>query len=316
MSVGNVIKGLIFEGGGAAGIAHVGSLEVFEEHGLLDSVEYVVGSSAGAMIGGALACGANAAFLRRVLFKTQFKQFRDDSPGYFRDIYRMFFKYGWYKGDELEKWYCQTLCELNVSPDITFKQVYEQFGKFLVITVTDVNTGKTIYHNHENSPDMKIVVAVRRSASLPLFFQTDSETQMTKILERGKVVEKEIEHYFTDGGLLANYPIDHLDDRLSPSEVVGFKLMTSSELYEIHNPHISANASPPSNIVEYILMLFSILRNQALQIHVKDSDWKRTVKVDVGTISSTDFDLTDTDKNFLVDQGRKAAVDFINSRNE
>lgn len=307
------IKGLIFEGGGAAGIAHVGSLEIFEEEGLLDDVEYLVGSSAGAIITGAMACGADAAFLRRTLFKTHFNQFRDDSVGYFRDIYRLFFKYGWYKGEELEKWYCQTLCELNVDPDITFQEVLDKFGKFLVITVTDVNTGKTIYHNPENSPDMKIVVAVRRSASLPVFFKADSENQITKILEGTKVVEKDIEHYFTDGGLLANYPINYLDDRINKDSVVGFKLMSSAELYQIHNPHISSDASPPSNIVEYILMLFSILRNQALQIHVNESDWERTVKVDVGTISATDFDLTDTDKNFLVDQGRKAANQFIKS---
>lgn len=305
------IKGLIFEGGGAAGIAHVGAIEIFEEKGLLNDVEYLVGSSAGAIISGALACGAKAADLQRILFKTSFNQFRDDSTGYFRDIYRLFFKYGWYKGDEMEKWYCTTLISLGVDPKITFSQVLEKFGKYLVITVTDVNTGKTIYHNPDNSPDMEIKIAVRRSSSLPIFFKADSEYLMTKVLEDGHVVEKSIEHYFTDGGLLANYPIDYLDDKLLHDEVVGFKLMSSKELYQIYNPHVSSQSTPPGNIVDYILMLFTILRNQALQIHVKESDWERTVKVDVGTISSTDFDLTETDKNYLVDQGKKAAIEFL-----
>jgi len=310
------LRGAIFEGGGAAGIAHVGSIEVFEEKGMFKNVKYFVGSSAGAIIAGALACGGNAAYLKRILFETDFNIFKDDSKGYFRDIYRLFFKFGWYKGDMMESWYHDSLVKLGVDPEITFKQIHDQFGNYLVVTVTDVNTGKTIYHNPDNSPDMKIKIAVRRSSSMPIFFKADGEDLVTSILENGEVVDKKIHHFYTDGGLLANYPIDYLDGILKHEEVVGFKLMTSKELYEVHNPHVSANSQPPSNIIDYILMLFSILRNQALKIHVDSDDWKRTVKVDVGTISSTDFGLSETDKNFLIDQGRKAAINFIDRKTD
>src|SRR5919199_4348204 len=47
--------GLALSGGAARGIAHVGVLKVFEEAGL--RVDCVAGTSAGALVGGALAAG-------------------------------------------------------------------------------------------------------------------------------------------------------------------------------------------------------------------------------------------------------------------
>ena len=43
-------KNLVFEGGGVKGIAYVGALEVLEKEGILQDVERVAGTSAGAMM--------------------------------------------------------------------------------------------------------------------------------------------------------------------------------------------------------------------------------------------------------------------------
>src|ERR1044072_839418 len=50
--------GLALSGGAARGIAHVGVLKVFAEHGI--RFDYVAGPSAGALVGGALASGMSA----------------------------------------------------------------------------------------------------------------------------------------------------------------------------------------------------------------------------------------------------------------
>src|SRR3954469_1638338 len=47
--------GLALSGGAARGIAHVGVIKVFEEEGI--RVDCVAGTSAGALVGGALAAG-------------------------------------------------------------------------------------------------------------------------------------------------------------------------------------------------------------------------------------------------------------------
>ena|SRR5688500_4884444 len=56
--------GLALSGGAARGLAHVGVLKVFEEHGL--RFDCVAGSSAGALVGGAYAAGMSVEELERV----------------------------------------------------------------------------------------------------------------------------------------------------------------------------------------------------------------------------------------------------------
>lgn len=304
-------KGMIFEGGGPAGVAHVGAIRVFEEKGILDQINYFVGSSAGAIAAGSLACGANVSTLEDILFNTDFNKFKDDSTCVCKDIYRFIKHYGWFKGDVIEAWFQDVAERLTGNPKITFKEVYQRYGNYLGVTVTDVNNGKTLYLDHLNSPDMPLSLAIKRSSIMPLFFKADKEVLPTRIVHDGKVKTKNITHYYTDGGLLNNYPIQALDQVLDKSEVIGFKLMSSKELSEINNAHMTDDSNAPKHVVEYIMMLYTILRNQALKIHINDDDWQRTVKIDVGTISATDFDLSDTDKYFLIDQGKMAAEKFL-----
>ena len=56
---------LVLSGGGARGLAHVGVLEVFEEHGL--PIDLIVGTSIGSIVGGFYAAGLSPAEIRRSL---------------------------------------------------------------------------------------------------------------------------------------------------------------------------------------------------------------------------------------------------------
>ncbi|MEX0598851.1 MAG: patatin-like phospholipase family protein [Candidatus Paceibacterota bacterium] len=308
-------KGMVFEGGGSLGVAHVGGVKVFSDLGILDQIEYFVGSSAGAIIATMLACRANPDNLAGILMSTDFNKFKDDSYGIIRDSSRFMLNFGWYKGDALESWYGQILKDLTGSAHITFKEAFTKYNTHLTITVTDVNLGKTLYLNHNSSPDMMIKRAIRRSSIMPLLFRADNEIMDTKIFENGGVRVEKIKHFFTDGGLLNNYPIQYLDNILHKHEVIGFKLMSSLQLAEINIPDIQNSPNPPHNIVDYILLLYTILRNQALKIHVDELDWNRTVKIDVQQMSSTNFDLNAQDKTFLLQQGKLAAENFISTFN-
>src|SRR5918912_4001738 len=56
--------GLALSGGAARGIAHVGVLKVFEEHAV--AVDCVAGTSAGALVGGALAAGMTVEEIEKI----------------------------------------------------------------------------------------------------------------------------------------------------------------------------------------------------------------------------------------------------------
>jgi len=51
--------GLVLEGGGALGLAHIGVIKWLEEHRI--PVDYIAGTSMGGLVGGVYATGRNAA---------------------------------------------------------------------------------------------------------------------------------------------------------------------------------------------------------------------------------------------------------------
>src|ERR1700744_5582319 len=57
--------GLVLEGGGALGLAHIGVIQYLEEHRI--PVSYIAGTSMGGLVGGVYATGRNAAEVRDVV---------------------------------------------------------------------------------------------------------------------------------------------------------------------------------------------------------------------------------------------------------
>jgi len=294
------IKGLCCEGGGVLGCGHVGALEVLSSEGILDGITHFSGSSAGSIISASLACKIPLDIIKEELLKVDFNSFKDDSFGYILDIVRLCSEFGWYKGDALETWFGDMLQKHVGSSEITLKEVFEKYGTFLIITTVDVNKGKCVYMSWKTHPDLKLKKAVRRSSGIPVFFKADHEKDIKGII-----------HYFIDGGTLDNYPINSLNDELDPSQVIGIKLISTLELYEIDNIHIPIDDLPPDNFVHFVRILIAMLHNQALKVHIKEGDWKRTIKVDVKNISSTNFAICDKEKMFLIEQGKNASIDFL-----
>lgn len=307
----NLIRGICLEGGGSTGVAHLGSLEILDNHDILPQLTHFIGSSAGSFVAAVLACRATIAFMRKILFDKDFEQLLDTSNCIAGDVWRLYRHFGYYKGDALEEWLGSILKELTGSAEITFEEVYTRFHSFLEVTVTDLFTG-TEYINYLNNPKMMVKKALRRSASLPFVFKSDSEYLDTTFVRNDQLVTAKRRHYYVDGGLLDNYPIHRLYQYLPKESVIGIKLMSSHELHEISYPGIDDSSEPPANIVDFTRVITSILRNQALRLHVEEDDWERTIKIDVGTIASTDFKLSDDDKEFLIDSGRTAAKKFLN----
>jgi NTE family protein len=133
---------------------------------------------------------------------------------------------------------------------------------------------------------MSIIESIRESVSIPLFYYP--------VFKDGE--------FFVDGGLSNNYPIEILYNYLPKEQVFGIKLLTNG---------IVTSAELPTSLSEYITKIIVLLHNQANKIHVNENDWERTIKVNTGTISTTDFKLTDEQKLWLINQGIIAAKKFF-----
>lgn len=298
-----MISGLAIDGGGVCGIAHIGALEVLDIKGVLEGIKYFAGSSAGSIIAAALGCKISVQKLKDEIYTLDFNKFKDDSFGFIRDIYRLIHEYGWYKGEALEEWFGNFMERCGIDKNITLKGVYDKFGTHVIITTVCVNDNKCIYMDHLTHPTTKLKFAVHKSSCIPIFFKAAVENNK----------------YYIDGGTLDNYPIRSLYNYIPKEQVIGIKLMTVNELTEMNysscldltNP-LNDDNTPPS-LIEYIKILITLIHNQALKIHIHDEDWNRTIKVNVGTITSTQFNLTTSEKQFLIKNGADGALDFLSS---
>lgn len=299
------IENLVFEGGGVLGFAYVGVVKALEERQVLKKCTGFAGSSAGAITAALLACGATSKDLESALQSLDATELFDSSCFTLANLYRLWNAGGWTRGAKLEQWVGKLLgilCRGNQA--ITFQQVYDLFGKKLVLTGTCLETRKTEYFSRENCPRMSVALAVRISAGYPCVYP----------------MIEHLNYHWWDGGIGDNYPVHVFDqqcddvkcdknskNRIPNMKTIGFKLV--SEM----SGHKGIPKAPLviDNVQDAVMSVGSMIFDLSRLVHVHEIDWKRTVLIDVGTISSMNFSISNAEKKFLVDNGYMATLDFI-----
>jgi len=188
--------GLVLSGGGAKGFAYIGLLNVFHEAGL--QVDYIGGSSIGALIGGLYAIGYHPDTMAKLIRGQNWDEVLRD---------KMDRKYLSYEEKVFGEKFIVTLPiqdkkvaispslytgqEANLLLNYYFSPAYEvtDFSKlqtpFLCIG-TDLLNGQAVTLDHGD-----LALAVRASMSIPGYFApTDYE-----------------DYYLVDGGVVNNYPV-------------------------------------------------------------------------------------------------------------
>ena len=193
--------GLVLSGGGAKGFAHIGVLKVLEEAGI--KIDYIGGTSMGAVIGGLYASGYNASQIDSIFTQTNFDELINDYiPRSSKNFYGK-------KNDEL---YAVVLPFSNFRigiPEALSKGMYNynlltsltrnvrhvrDFNKlptpFLCIA-TNIETGEEVLLNKGS-----LVQAMMASSAFPSLF--------TPVEIDGNLL--------VDGGVVNNYPIKEVRD--------------------------------------------------------------------------------------------------------
>ncbi len=198
----NIKVGLVLSGGGAKGYAHVGVLKVLEEAGV--QIDYIGGTSMGAIIGGLYASGYNARQLDSILRVHDFSELtKDEVP---REAYSFYQKEN--KGKyaitlPINKWKIELPKSISKGQNIfnLFSQLTEhvhQVEDFSKLPIpfycigTNLETGEEIVMDHGFLPQ-----AIRASSSFPSVY--------SPVKIGGKVI--------VDGGLVNNYPIEILENK-------------------------------------------------------------------------------------------------------
>ncbi len=302
---------LVLEGGGVKGIGLVGAISVLEERGY--GVHRVAGTSAGSIVGALVAAGMPAAALVDVMRQVDYKRFQDATMlshfGLAGEAMSVLFDEGAFKGDYLVEWLTGQLESVGVS---TFADLGEADPESalppeqryrLVAMTSDVSEGRLRrlpwdYPQYGLDPaTVKVADAVRASMSIPFFYQP------VKLRHRdGR------ESWLVDGGMLSNFPVDVFDRPTGERPrwpTFGIKLSARPDAslgvtHDIHGP------------VSYAEAMLGTMTGFHDQMHLDDpAVLARTIFVDSMKVRATDFDLDTTTRDRLFENGRAAAIAFL-----
>ncbi len=189
--------GLVLSGGGAKGLAHVGAIKVIEEAGI--KIDYIGGTSMGAIVGALYASGYSALELDSILRNMDFNLLIEDNlPRNAKTFYEK---------EDSER-YAATLPFKNFKISVPAaysggQNIYNELGRLLyhvkdvndfnklpipfVCVATDIETGEEVVLDNGYLPE-----AIMASGTLPSLF------------EPAHIDNKVL----VDGGIVNNYPIE------------------------------------------------------------------------------------------------------------
>ncbi|EHQ28939.1 patatin-like phospholipase family protein [Mucilaginibacter paludis] len=207
--------GVVFSGGGAKGLAHIGVLKALEENNI--PIDYIVGTSMGGVVGAMYAAGYTPQEIERIAVSTNFQ---DWVSGKFDSDYRYFFQK---KPDnpsflslklEIDTGFQArfrstlvndiplnfALIELYTQPTVNAHNDFNHLFVPFRCIVADVFSQKAIDVDHGS-----LAEAIRGTITVPLVYRP------VKVDGR----------YVFDGGLYNNFPVDVMKRDFKPDYIIG-----------------------------------------------------------------------------------------------
>lgn len=280
---------LVLSGGGSRGIAQVGVIKHLEEMGI--PIDYVVGTSMGAIVGGLYASGYNGKELDSIVHNIKWQElfsiasesdrsdvFLDQKLEYDRSILTLRFQdlnfvmpEAVSEGNNLSLLLQNLLWRSPYSPVSNFNKLKVPFRA----VATDLHHAKSVVLSSGN-----LIMAIRASATLPLRYTPVRIDSMVLV----------------DGGVLANIPIDAARE-FNPDIIIAVN--TTSPLYT------ADELNKPWNVADQVV---SILMKKYAELSQHKADI--TITPQLGIKSNVDFSRLDT----LIEKGyasARSAIPFI-----
>ncbi len=316
-SAGDPVADLVLEAGGVKGIAISGAVSTLARRGY--HFRRIAGTSAGAITGAVLAALQHAGEpLERgedIARSLHYGRFRDRGTigrllgplGWLVDGFSLALDSGIYEGAYLHDWLRGVLADLGVT---TFGDLREndsesslppEHAYTLVVFASDLSQQRLVrlpwdYTDYGLDPDeMEVADAVRASASIPFFFEP--------VTMRGTKGVSTL----VDGALLSTYPIsvfDRTDGLPARWPTLGVRITSA-----MGDP---AHVQPVDGPLSLALALVETALTACQSQHVDNpANVARSVFVDTSGIASTDFGISATQRDQLIDAGSAATERFL-----
>ena len=287
------IKNLAFKGGGVLGIAYAGAITVLEQRGILQNIEKVSGTSAGAITAALVSLNYSADEIHKIVLATDFKTFEDH-----KNPLRLATTYGIYKGDALLNWIETQITNKGLAANATFADFRKKGCKDLYVFASDISLKDVRAFSFSKTPNVVVAEAIRASMSIPFFFEAWQFRNSNPN-----------NHTYVDGGMVYNFPITYfdVDGKVNP-ETMGLYLSDLSD-------KVVVEEIKKDEVIHFVKAVFAtIMDAQVIDFENDDSQKSRTAVIDNLGISAVNFDLTKEQQSALYDSGVKYTTLFVETK--
>ena len=285
------IEALGFQGGGVKGLAYIGALRKLEIYGMrLNRIKRFSGTSSGSQIAALIAVGYTVDELETIFYSMPFhKSNNTTSFGILRNIHRLIWSYGFYKGKFITKLIDTLITDKTGHTKTTFNELFEKRGVVLRITGTCLSTRELAYFDYKVSPHMPICKAVQISSCVPLLYAA--------VKYEGK--------YYVDGAILRNLPIKSF-----PENKTLFLKFKETEIDKLNNHHNIGN------ILKFIYSIIDTTSKFCNDLSITEAlhtlqDNIRIIEIDTYIVKVSEFAINYKTKMFLIKQGEHAVTEYI-----
>lgn len=266
-----VYNALIMKGGGIKGVAYVGVLEELLE---FYTFNWYAGTSAGAITAILLGAGYTVEDLKDILGTKNFKDFKD--AHILKALLNLLTSSGLYKAETFNVWLEELLAKkLNTSFSVEMRDLTSRTTVF----ASRKDKSVQVFDSHKLDSQKSIAAfAARCSMSIPYVF-TPQKIDGRNVL---------------DGGMKNNFPVD-LILKEEDANFVGLYLGNITYKHEKNSVFWDAFKIWTESTDPEILRKY------------KD----KIIIIDPSPISTLKFKLNDIEREFLLESGRLAAINFL-----
>jgi NTE family protein len=284
----------VFSGGGVKGFALVGAYAEIEKKGF--RFKRVAGTSAGSIVAALIAANYTSEEIYQLIDELDLEKLLDSRKTFLpfgvAKWVLLYWRLGLYKGDALERWIEEKLSARGL------RKFSDLPPKALRVVASDLTNGRLmvlpddLIHYGIDPGSFPIAKAIRMSCSLPYFF------------EPVKLHARRDTSVVVDGGVLSSFPmwLFDKDNVKKVRPVLGVKL----------SPHVMDR--PKNNIKNAIQMyeaLFQTMKDAHDARYISRKHAKNIIFIPTEGVLTTEFQLTDENKQALVELGKKCANQFF-----
>lgn len=231
------------------------------------------GTSAGAIAAVLLGAGYKPTELLNVLSNKDFNDFKDASI--FKVIINLLFKKGCYPGDKIEDWINQLLKD-KISNQLNEIKLSDLLTHTIVYA-SRIKDGTLVFDSLGDRKEAHAAFAARCSMSIPYLF-TPKQVDGINVY---------------DGGLRNNFPLKRFIEDNKQKPFIGL--------------YLKSGAKSGDWVVGELLNI----EIDGEEMEIVDANPDKVVIIDTHPIKTTDFNLNESKKNFLVLAGRIGALEYI-----